>query len=176
VKKLILTHLLLAPLAAFSQPAKSDSLWRPFLPLIGNWSGEGGGESGHASYTRSYEFILGGQCIEVKNISVYAPQDKNPNGERHEDRGLISYDRAVKTFVYRQHHSEGFVNEYRLDSLSADGHTLRFTTYAIQNIPHGWRARETWTIHDGELTEVFELAPPGKAFSVYSGVLLRRAK
>jgi hypothetical protein len=168
--------LLVTPSVVLSQTTKSDSLWRPFKGFIGNWAGEGGGESGVGAYTRSYEFILGNQCIEVRNTSVYAPQEKNPNGEKHEDRGMISYDRSLKTFIYRQHHSEGFVNEYRLDSLAADGRTLRFTTYAIQNIPPGWRARETWVLRAGELTEVFELAPPGEGFSLYSKVLLKKAK
>ena len=46
-----------------------------------------------------------------------------------------------------------------------------FTTEAIENIPAGWRARETYI-----LEEIFELAPPGKDFELYSRNRLTRVK
>ena len=49
-----------------------------------------------------------------------------------------------KTFVFRQFHGEGFVNQYTLDSLSGDKKMLVFVSEAIENIPQGWRARETY--------------------------------
>ena len=39
----------------------------------------------------------------------------------------------------------------------------------LENIPAGWRARETYKIlGPDEFVEVFELAEPGKNFEVYS--------
>jgi hypothetical protein len=59
---------------------------------------------------------------------------------------------------------------------SADG-TLVFVTKSIENIPSGWRARETYKIiSPGEFEEVFELAPPDKPFELYSRVRLKRVK
>lgn len=45
----------------------------------------------------------------------------------------------------------------------------------IENVPAGWQARETYRLEaTGELVEVFELAEPGKEFTVYSETRLRR--
>ncbi|MGH9939978.1 MAG: hypothetical protein ACREAM_27365, partial [Blastocatellia bacterium] len=96
---------------------------------------------------------------------------------------LFSYDRARKQFVLRQFHVEGFVNQYALASAKTDGKpdgetdgkTLIFTTESIENIPPGWRARETYKIiSEEEFIEVFELAAPGKEFQVYSENHLKR--
>ena len=51
-----------------------------------------------------------------------------------------------------------------------------FTTEAIENIPPGWRARETYVIGADRLEEIFELAEPGKDFAVYSRNRLTRAR
>ena len=53
---------------------------------------------------------------------------------------------------------------------------LVFTTEAIENIPAGWRARETYVVAADRLEETFELAEPGKEFAVYSRNRLTRAK
>ena len=87
----------------------------------------------------------------------------------------MSYDRAAKKLVLRMFTVEGFVNHYVLDSVSADGSTVVFTTVAIENIPAGFRARETYTkVGDDEFNELFEIAEPGKEFGKYSGAHFRR--
>jgi hypothetical protein len=49
------------------------------------------------------------------------------------------------------------------------------TTETIENIPAGWRARETYIVTgSNELEEVFELAEPGKTFELYSRSRLTR--
>lgn len=146
-----------------------EPLWNIFNFLIGSWQGAGSGQPGKSQVERSYQFILNDRFIEVKNKSVYPPQEQNPDGEVHEDVGLISYDKGRKTFVLRQFHTEGFVNQYVLDNLAPDGLTLVFKTESIENIPAGWRARETYqVISPDEFTETFELAEPGKDFEVYT--------
>jgi len=70
---------------------------------------------------------------------------------------------------------EGFVNQYKLDSISKDGRTIVFTTEAIENIPNGWKAKETYQlINENEFIETFELAEPDKPFEVYSKVTMKR--
>ena len=55
--------------------------------------------------------------------------------------------------------------------------TLIFVSEAIENIPSGFRARETYTlIGPDEFEEVFELAEPGKDFALYSRATLKRAR
>jgi len=52
-----------------------------------------------------------------------------------------------------------------------------FVTEGIENIPAGWRARETYTIiNENEFVERFELAEPGKAFATYLESHLKRKK
>jgi hypothetical protein len=160
--------LFLGPLMGHSQMTKSDSLWLPLRPLIGKWVGTGQAPEGKGNYERSYQFVLNNKFIEVRNKSVYPPSQEKPKGYVHEDHGMISYDKSRKTFVLRQFHGEGFVNEYVLESVSADGKTIVFITESIENIPKGWRARETYHLSDKKFTENFDLAEPGKDFTPYS--------
>ncbi len=165
------------PLLSSAQLTRQDSLWLPFRSFIGSWRGESEGQPGHGKYTRSYEFALNKRYIEVKNTSVYPPSKNFPQGEVHEDHGFISYDRMRKTFVLRQFHIEGFVNQYKMESISPDGKTIVFVTESIENIPIGFRARETYhMVSENEFTETFELAEPGRDFTVYSKAVLKKAK
>ena len=57
-----------------------------------------------------------------------------------------------------------------------DANVLVLNSEAIENIPAGWRARETYTFSgDDAFEELFELAAPGKAFELYSRNRLTRA-
>lgn len=79
--------------------------------------------------------------------------------------------------MLRQFHNGGFVNQYAMTSSSADGKMIVFTSESIENIPAGYRARETYKIlGPDEFTEVFEVADPGKEFEVYSEGHFRRKK
>jgi hypothetical protein len=103
-------------------------------------------------------------------------QEKNPKGEVHEDDGFISFDRTRKKLVLRQFHVEGFVNQYVEDGDSSSTR-LVFTTESIENIPAGWRARETYVVHSpDEFEEIFELAESGKPFELYSRARLTRVR
>ena len=160
-----------------AQTNKVDSIWSPFKYFAGNWKGVGTAEQNPGNYTRSYRYIFGKKFMEVKNKSTFAPTKENPKGEIHEDLGFISYDKSRKTFVLRQFHVEGFVNQYILDSISKDGKTIVFTSEAIENIPKGWRARETYQlVNANKFIETFSLAAPNKDFEVYSKVTLKRQK
>jgi hypothetical protein len=142
--------------------------------LIGRWEGTSEGQPGSGRVQREYSRILGSRFIEAHNRSVYPPQEKNPKGETHDDRGIFSFDRARKRFVLRQFHIEGFVSQYVAEVPAKPG-VVVFTSEAIENIPAGFRARETYTLRGpDELEEVFELAEPGKEFTLYSRTLLKR--
>ena len=98
---------------------------------------------------RKYQFALNGKFLQVKNKSIYAPQEKNPKGERHEDWGMFSYDRTRKKFVLREFHVESFVNQYVAETIAADDKSLSFVSESIENILAGFRARETYRILGG---------------------------
>jgi len=173
--KYLLLILISIPQLIIAQQSKTDSLWRPFDQFIGTWTGPGEGVDGKGVYERSYKFVFNKKYIELKNRTTYAPTKEKPKGYLHEDIGYFSYDQTRKKFVLRQFHSEGFVNQYILESISPDGRTFTFVTEAIESIPAGWRARETYTFtNSGELIEMFDLAEPEKEFELYSKASLKK--
>jgi hypothetical protein len=156
-------------------PAGAGDRWKPLSFLMGKWEGSAKGQPGSGTSVRHYGGALGDQFIEVHNRSTYPPQDRNPRGETHEDAAYISFDKGRGAYVLRQFHTEGFVNTY-VGTIAGAGHVV-FTSEAIENIPAGWRARETYrSISADEFIETFELAEPGKDFEVYSETRFTRAK
>ncbi len=170
---LVLAMGIAGPVLAQQPPA--DNL-APIAPFIGRWMGTSEGQPGTGTVERDYERALSSRFIRVRNRSTYPPQEKNPKGETHEDEGFFSFDRSRKRILLRQFHVEGFVVSYVQD-LDPKAGTISFTSEAIENIPPGYRARETYTMTGSdELEEVFELAEPGKDFTLYSRSRLKRVK
>jgi hypothetical protein len=158
-------------------PAAPDDPFQPLRVLLGTWAGTSSGQPGNGTVERQYTPTLNGRFIQVVNRTVYPPQEKNTKGETHEDVGYISFDRGRKRFVFRQFHIEGYVNQYVSESVAPGGNRWVFVSETIENIPAGWRARETYVIHGpDEFEEVFELAPPGKEFELYSRSRLARVR
>lgn len=152
---------------------KKVDVWEPMKFFAGTWEGAGKGKPGVSKIQREYQFVLSGKFLQVRNKSTYDPQPANPKGEIHDDWGIIGFDKARKQFLFRQFHVEGFVIQYL--TTVVDAKTIMFTSESIENIPAGWRARETYRIiSDNEFVEIFELAEPGKEFSVYSEASLKR--
>jgi hypothetical protein len=174
--KTIVAALVLLPFLATAQKTKADSLWMPFQAFIGTWTGTGDGADGKGTYERTYQFVLNKSYIELRNKTVYPPSKENPKGYVHEDFGYFSYDKMRKSFVFRQFHGEGFVTQYALDSLSADKKTMVFVSEGIENIPQGWRAKETYEVTKDGITELFELAEPGKQFAPYTNARFTKKK
>ena len=170
----LLIFLSAAPSGA--QPAQPDPLG-PLRSLVGHWQGTSEGQPGRARVEREYAELFGSRFIHAQNRSTYAPQEKNPKGEIHEDRGVFSFDTARKRIVFRQFHVEGFVNQYVMEPTASAAAAIVFTTEAIENIPAGWRARETYRFSGpDEFEEVFELAAPGKEFELYSRARFMRVR
>lgn len=151
----------------------ADPVWKPFDYFVGSWRGTSQGKAGAAKCERTYRLVLNDRFLEIRNKSTYAPQEKNPKGEVHEDWGLIGFDRMRKKFVLRQFHVEGYVNQYLFES--GEDKRLIFTSESIENLPPDWRARETYRIvNENHFVETFELAAPGKDFEVYSETRFKR--
>lgn len=174
---LIIALLITLPVAICPQTKMASDAWEPLRALVGIWEGTGNGQPGVSKVQREYRFVLNDKFLHVQNQSTYDPQPKNPKGEVHQDWGMISFDKSRKNFVLRQFHVEGFVNQYEMTSSSADGKTIVFTSESIENIPAGFRARETYKIlGPDEFTETYEIAEPGKDFELYSEGHFRRKK
>ena len=163
------------PRAQAPPPAPVDTV-APLARVVGRWTGTSEGQPGKGAVERQYEYVLGSKFIQVRNRSTYPPQERNPKGESHEDIGLFSFDRARKRIVFRQFHIEGFVNQYVLEPSSTADRAV-FTSESIENIPAGFRARETYVFSgNDQFEEIFEIAEPGKDFEVYSRSQLTRLK
>ena len=164
-------------LFATAQETTGKSPLEPLKFFVGHWQGSTLGEPGKGKGERHYEFVLRGKFISGTNKTIYPPQEKNPKGEIHEDIGYFSYDRERKVLVLRQFHVEGFVNEYVSRGNVEAGKMLAFETERIENIPPGWKARETYKIvGPDEFIEVFELAEPQKDFAIYSESRWKRVR
>jgi hypothetical protein len=148
---------------------------QPLVFLLGRWEGTSEGQPGAGTVQREYTRVLNSRFIRAQNQSVYKPQEKNPKGEVHDDVGFFSFDKARKRMVFRQFHVEGFVSQYVHDT--AETTRLVFNSEALENIPPGYRARETYVVHGpDEFEEIFELAGPGKEFELYSRTRLKRVR
>jgi hypothetical protein len=163
--------------AAPSDRAEKPDPWQPVRALLGAWEGDARGESGSGRSERVYRLTLNDRFIQVEGKTTYPPQEKNARGEVHQEIGFLSFDKAAGKLVLRQFHVEGFVNHYVQERVSEDGRTLVFVTAAIENIPAGWRGRETYrVVSEDEFVETFALAPPGKDFATYSETRFRRKR
>jgi hypothetical protein len=68
------------------------------------------------------------------------------------------------------------VNSY-VETADGSSTTIVFTSEAIENIPAGFQARETYIVYGpDEFEEMFEIAEPGKGFETYSRTRLKRVK
>jgi hypothetical protein len=119
--------------------------------------------------------VLNNQFIQINDRAVYEPQERNPEGEVHEEIGYISYDRNRDKFVLREFHVEGYVNQYILEDLGPGENQVVFKTEAIENIPAGWQARTTYEIlGENEFRETFDLAGPDQGWSCFIAIEFKR--
>ncbi|MGA2073372.1 MAG: hypothetical protein ABSH52_07690 [Terriglobia bacterium] len=162
-------------LAAISALAQSDP-WAPLRAFEGKWEGDTSGKPGKGTTSREYRFELNGKFMFQRDKSQYQPSDPAGKPLLHEDFGVFSYDTSLKKILWRQFHSEGFVNEYALESASEDGKSLEFVTTHIENLP-GFRAKKQYrVVSASDIEETFWLAPPGKELAVYTVAHLKRVQ
>ncbi len=150
--------------------------WAPIQVFAGEWDGESDGQPGKGTVKRTYRFALHDKFLHELNISTYPPQPKNEEGEVHEHWSFFSYDRARRVLVLRQFHQEGFVNQFAMlpVDMAVPG-KLVFESEALENVPAGWKARETYeVVSPDEFTETFEIAPATGAYEVYSRSRFKR--
>lgn len=128
--------------------------------ILGEWTGTGSGFGNNKStINSSFQLVMDGKYIEVKNESQFEPTEKNPQGEHHIDKGFISYDKARNIIVFRQFNVEGYYNQYILNEDKSTEDTLIFETEYIENfVPNG---KAIWTIKkvsDTEIETIFDVS------------------
>lgn len=175
MRKKIIIILVLLPTLLLAQTEKKPDVWGPMNLFVGMWQGEGEGKSGFSKVWKEWRFVLNGKFLQMKTRAVFDPQEKNPEGEVHEDEGYFSLDRARRQIVFRQFHVEGFIIQYVLESISEEGKILTFVAEQIENGPPGLQAKLIFRILDADtIVERFELAFPGKEFDCYNTNTIRR--
>ncbi len=140
-----------------------------FNPLIGKWEGRGEGFGSSESVIISeFKLIMNSVYLEVKNHAEFKPTTNNPNGEIHDDWGIISYDKARKKFVFRQFHVEGFVNQYILNDSLSNQNIFVFESEIIENFVPGGTARFTIRVlNNSEIETIFDVGMPGREMACY---------
>lgn len=147
-----------------------------FDKLIGSWEGSGEGfSSSKSTITAEYSWLMNQQYIEVKHRSVFEPTAQKPQGEIHEDMGIISYNKSKKAIVFRQYHIEGFYNEYVLSDSLSNNSKLVFETEKIENFVPGGRARFTILFKKtNEIETLFDVGFPGKEMACFGKNMLTK--
>jgi hypothetical protein len=165
IRYLIPGLVLLTLAAAAAAAPNDDDAWGPYRFLVGEWTGEGGGEPGRGSGRFSFAWDLKEKVLVRRNRAEYPPAKGGP-AVIHEDLMIIyRTDRAGPArAIYFD--NEGHVINY-VASFSADGRTLTFLSDASPAAP---RFRLSYTKGgDDSLTIKFEIAPPNQpdAFNTY---------
>lgn len=174
-RSLVLSIALVIARSAGGQSDAGADPWAPLRGLEGKWAGTISGKPGKGSTVREFHFELNGLFLSERDKVTYEPNAPGAEPGIHEDFGFFSYDRNLKKIVWRQFHSEGFVHEYLLDSVSPDGKLIDFISVRIENIAPGWRAKESMHMLAADAMDAtFWLAAPGKDFEVYTLARLKR--
>lgn len=155
---------------AHEQPPALHQRLTPIARFVGQWRGTTEGEPGRGTVERTYTPILNGRFIEERNTSTYPPQPSNAAGEIHHHLAFWSFDRGRSRFVLRQFHVERFVNQFVSSTADFVSDQLVVDSEALENLPAGYRARETYRFGSADaFEEIFEIAEPGSdAYQVYS--------
>lgn len=147
-----------------------DQRLSPLSRFVGNWRGTAEGEPGTGTVDRTYTSILNGKFVEERNESRYS------SGEIHHHIAYWSFDRGRSRFVLRQFHQESFVNQFVATMPDFVDGRLVVDSEAIENIPPGFRARETYVFSsENAFDEVFEIAEPNADYQTYSHNRFTRA-
>jgi hypothetical protein len=157
--RLLLGFLFISTAAAGSAWGSADGdPWKPYEFLIGEWTGEGGGEPGKGSGEFSFAWDLQKRVLVRKNRADFPGAAGRP-AVSHEDLMVIyrGDDGGPGKAIYFD--SEGHVIHYAA-SVSDDKRTLTFSSEAAVAVP---RFRLTYTKEKEDKLHIkFEIAPPGK--------------
>ena len=169
-RRLIGLSLLAAPAACATPPTSApadapplDARLGALQRFVGHWRGAAEGEPGTGTVDREYTPILAGKFLEERNESRYQ------SGEIPHHIAYWSFDRRRGRFVLRQFHQESFVNQFAATTADFANGQLVVESESIENIPQGYRARETYRFSSADaFEEIFEIAEPNADFQVYS--------
>jgi len=151
-------------------------VWEPLRVFLGSWVGTCTGKPGDGRVERTHRLILRDKFLQMSGRSTFEPQERNPEGEVHEELGLWSFDRERGAHVYREFLVEGFVSRYVLEPPPPGSKRLVLSTEAIESLPAGWQARTTYEVlAEDHVVETFELRRGSDDWACYIRTELRRS-
>jgi hypothetical protein len=143
--------------------------WGPAQFLVGNWTGEGGGQPGQGSGAFSFAPDLQGKILVRKSFAEYPPANGRP-ASRHDDLTIVYRDAATHELRATYFDSEGHVIPYTVKP--AEGGVV----FVSDGAPSDPRFRLTYTSTGQDTLKIkFEIAAPGKEFASYLEAAARRA-
>ena len=143
--------------------------WGPAQFLIGEWSGEGGGQPGAAS-AGDFSFTpeLQGAILVRRSFAEYPPANGRP-AFRHDDLTVVYRDAASRQLKATYWDNEGHMIPYAVRAV-ANG-----VVFESEGPRSAMRYRLTYTnAGKGQVKIQFELAEPGKDFAIYLEASARR--
>lgn len=158
--------------AAYALPEQDP--WEPYRFLVGEWTGEGGGEPGKGSGGFSFGWDLQGKVLVRRNRAEYPATQGRP-ASSHEDLMVIYRREGSSPTKAIYFDSEGHVINYTA-TFSDDNRTLTFLSDAAQSTP---QFRLSYMKGEEDAVRIrFEMAPPGKpdGFKTYLEGSARRQK
>jgi hypothetical protein len=163
--KCTFSALMLVAFSAGTAASSDDDAWKPYRFLVGEWTGEGGGEPGKGSGRFSFAWDLQKKVLVRRNRAEYPAAQGRP-AFSHEDLMVIyRADRGgpAKAIYFD---SEGHVINYAA-TFSNDERTITFLSDTVPSAP---RFRLSYTKGaDDSMGIKFEIAPPGtpEVFKTY---------
>jgi hypothetical protein len=156
-----------------NEPSAADR-WASYRFLMGDWVGEGDGQSGQGKGRFSFAPDVQGRILVRKNRADFPASAGRP-AFSHDDLLIIYQEDGSTEQKAIYFDSEGHVIHYT-PATSPDGRTLTLVSEVKTSAP---RYRLTYTKQEGARARVkFEVAPPGKpdAFKTYLEGGVRRTK
>lgn len=152
-----------AVLAALLLPAALAAAdWGPVQFLVGQWTGEGGGDPGTGSGAFTLAPDLQGKILVRKNFATYLAAAGRP-AFRHDDLMIVYRDEPSSELRATYWDSEGHVIAYAVQPAAEGG-----VTFLSDAPPTRMRYRLTYLPAGKDKIKIrFEIAPPGKDFTTY---------
>lgn len=157
-----------------AKPTLTNHL-EPFAFFLGSWLGSVDNMGREGTIRRTYTVVLDGNFVQFKTRADFDIGEDGVPAEVHQDWGMVSFDNGRDTMVVREFHTEGFVNQYVVKSISEDGRKIVLETESVENGPPGLRARLTLQVlEENEFEETFELASGDEPYRVCVSAQMHR--